>query len=392
MKYIFVCSSFNIGGVATSFSYLVDGAIGGNDEVELHVVDQISEIKAYIPDRVKIVHVHGYYSDIYQKGTKNGTLFLLKKYGIWSAIKRLYVRFLEIFDIHKPLILNKDFFDSEQNNKCDICVVLKENDPSLFYAINNVESRKRIAFFHTAGYLREEYKPIYCSQLIDEIITVSKGNREFLVERMPSAASKIHVIHNIVPVGRIKTLSRTTEHLFNDDELPILFAGRICEEKGVGSIIDTVVLLNEEFPNIHWYLLGRFDKDWSSEYFNNLLNEKGIKERVTVLPPVDNPYPYIAQAWAIVNPSRIESYGMVIREAQILGKPVIATKTYGGIELIEDGKTGLLVDIDNSYQLADAVKKLYKDPDCYNAIVSTLSRVDFDEAELVREQFYTLIR
>jgi len=392
MKYIFVCSSFNIGGVATSFSYLVDGAIGGNDEVELHVVDQISEIKAYIPNRVKIVHVHGYYSDIYQKGTKNGTLFLLKKNGIWSAIKRLYVRFLEIFDIHKPLILNKDFFDSEQNNKCDICVVLKENDPCLFYAINNVESRKRIAFFHTAGYLRNEYMPIYCSQMIDEIITVSTGNRDFLVEKMPLAASKIHVIHNIVPVDKIKILAKTTESLFCDGELPILFVGRICAEKGSNAIIETAILLKDELPNIHWYLLGRFDHELSYENFDKSLTENKIKERVTLLPALENPYPYIAQAWAIVNPSRIESYGMVIREAQILGKPVIATKTYGGIELIDDGKTGLLVDIDNSYQLADTVKKLYNDVVCYNGIVTNLNESDFDESELVREQFNALLR
>lgn len=390
MKFIFVSSSFNIGGVATSFSTLVDGAIGENDQIEFHVVDQIAEIKAYIPDRVKVIHVHGHFSDIYDKGTKNGTLFLLKKYGIWYAIKRLYVRFLEIFNIHEPFILNKEFFDSKQKYKCDVCVVLKENDPCLFYAINNIESRKRIAFFHTAGYLRDEYRPIYCSPAIDEIITVSKGNKDFLVERMPKVARKIHVIHNIVPVDRIRTLATSSKCLFEKGEVPILFVGRICEEKGTDAIVAAAVLLKDELPGIHWYILGRFDKGLSSEYFNKILTEKGIKERVTVLLASTNPYPYIAQAWAIVNPSRIESYGMVIREAQILGKPVIATRTYGGIELIEDGKTGLLVDIDNVYQLADAVQKLYHDADCYNEIVASLSETDFDESELVREQLNAL--
>lgn len=392
MKYIFVSSSFNIGGVATSFSTLVDGAISENDQVEFHVVDQVAEIKAYIPDRVKVVHVHGHYRDIYDKGTKNGTLFLLKKHGIWSAIKRIFIRFLEIFDIHKPFILNKELFDGGQKYTCDVCVVLKENDPCLFYAINNVESRKRIAFFHTAGYLREEYKPIYYSPMIDEIITVSKGNRDFLVGRMPEAARKIHVMHNIVPVDRIKTLATTSKRLFKKDEMPILFVGRICEEKGTDAIIETAELLKDELPNIHWHLLGRFDKGLSSKCFDEILVEKGIKERVTVLPASINPYPYIAQAWVIVNPSRIESYGMVIREAQILGKPVIATKTYGGVELIEDGKTGLLVDIDNAYQIADAIKKLYNDANCYQGIVANLSETDFDESELVREQFNALLK
>ena len=82
MKYIFVTSSFNIGGVATSFSTLVDGAIDKNDEVELHVADQIADIQAYVPDRVKIKHIHCFYNDIYGYGTKKGAIFLYHKYGL----------------------------------------------------------------------------------------------------------------------------------------------------------------------------------------------------------------------------------------------------------------------------------------------------------------------
>lgn len=392
MKFIFVCSSFNIGGVERCFSTLVDGVIDKDAEVELHLVDQSSEIKTYIPNRVKITYVHSNYNEIYGSGTKNGVAFLYRRYGLWSALKRIYVKLLMKFGIYKPFVLSREFFDVDKKFKCDVCVVLKENEPCLFYAINNIDARKRIAFFHTAKYLEKEYKPIYCSKIIDKIITVSKGNRDFLVANMPKAAHKIHVVHNVVPVEKIKTLVANNESLYGEDELPILFVGRICDEKGVNLIIETAVLLKEEIPNIHWYLLGPFDKEMSLKYFDELLVDKRLQEQVTKLPPTENPYPYISQAWVIVNPSRIESFGMVIREAQILEKPVIATKTYGGVELIEDGKTGLLVDIDDAHQMAEAIKRLYRETDFYKEIVKNLEHSEFDETASVRDRFNALLK
>lgn len=392
MKFVFVSSSFNIGGVATSFATLVDNAIDKKDEIELHVVDQTSNNKAYIPERVKVTYIQSNYKDILGKGAKNGVIFLYQNFGFWSAIKRIYVRLLRIFRINNPRILSKECYELAQSTRCDVTFILQENDPCLFHALYNIETKKRIAFFHTAGYLKDEYKPIYCSRAIDDIITVSKGNRDFLVENMPQASHKIHIIHNIVPVDKIKSLAKSVQELYRKEELPILFAGRICQEKGIGNIIEAVALLKNEIPAIHWYLLGRFDGRLTPESFDKSLIEKEIKERVTVLPAIWNPYPYIAQSWAIINPSYFESYGMVIREAQILGKPVIATRTYGGVELIEDGKTGVLVNIDNSHQIADAIRKLYTDNVFYEKIVATLKESNFDESELIKAQFNALMK
>lgn len=392
MKFIFVCSSFSIGGVETSFSTLVDGAIGKTDKVELHLVDQSLEIKTYIPERVKIRYVYSNYNDIYGFGTLKGAKFLYNKYGLWSAIKRVLVKILLKLKISKPFILSKEFFDIREKSECDVCVILKENDPCIFYAINNVESRKRIAFFHTANYLKDDYKCIYCSKLINEIITVSQGNKDFLIENMPSVAQKIHVVHNIVPVERIKAMAIKNLTTYNEDEFSVLYVGRICKEKGVDQIIDSAILLRDELPNIQWYLLGPYDKELSPTEFETMIANKGIQDKVSVLSPVDNPYPYIAHSKIIVNPSRIESFGMVIREAQILGKPVVATKTYGGIELIEDEKTGILVDIDNPEQLVDAIKKLVLNTDYYEEIVKNLKNTDYDETKIVQKQFYALLK
>jgi glycosyltransferase involved in cell wall biosynthesis len=60
----------------------------------------------------------------------------------------------------------------------------------------------------------------------------------------------------------------------------------------------------------------------------------------------------------LVLPSREESFGLVLVEAGALGKPVIATRTQGPTEIVVDGETGFLVDVDNEVQLAEKIETL----------------------------------
>lgn len=60
----------------------------------------------------------------------------------------------------------------------------------------------------------------------------------------------------------------------------------------------------------------------------------------------------------VVLPSREESFGLVLVEAGALNRPVIATRTQGPTEIVVDGETGYLVDIDNDEQLAEKIETL----------------------------------
>ena len=57
-----------------------------------------------------------------------------------------------------------------------------------------------------------------------------------------------------------------------------------------------------------------------------------------------------------------EPFGMPIIEAMACGKPVIATKSGGITELVEDQKTGFLVDRDDPKKLADTIIRLTSEP------------------------------
>ena len=59
--------------------------------------------------------------------------------------------------------------------------------------------------------------------------------------------------------------------------------------------------------------------------------------------------------------SRSESFGVSAVEAMACEIPVIATKVAGFQEVVRDGETGILVDVDDVQAMADAIKKLYDD-------------------------------
>lgn len=66
--------------------------------------------------------------------------------------------------------------------------------------------------------------------------------------------------------------------------------------------------------------------------------------------------------YALVNASRTEAMGRVHVEAMACGKPVIATRTNGALECIEDGQTGLLCSIGDAADLAAKLDELLSNP------------------------------
>ena len=94
-----------------------------------------------------------------------------------------------------------------------------------------------------------------------------------------------------------------------------------------------------------------------------------------------------------VLPSRSEPFGIVLIEALACRKPVIATKVDGPLEIIEDGKTGILVEPDNPEALAGAITKLLKSTDLQHVItengyVSVQERFLTSHVGLAYEELY----
>ena len=95
--------------------------------------------------------------------------------------------------------------------------------------------------------------------------------------------------------------------------------------------------------------------------------------------------------------SHAEALGVVFMEAMALGVPVIATRTQGAQEVVEDGATGLLVDIKSPDQIAQAIESLLVDTERRTSMAASgLQRVRdrFDSrvgARIVSDQIKSII-
>ena len=73
--------------------------------------------------------------------------------------------------------------------------------------------------------------------------------------------------------------------------------------------------------------------------------------------------PYMANSMALVHSSRYEGFGLVLAEAIILGKPVIATDCpTGPAEILDNGKAGLLIPVGDAEAMAQAMERVATDP------------------------------
>jgi glycosyltransferase involved in cell wall biosynthesis len=138
----------------------------------------------------------------------------------------------------------------------------------------------------------------------------------------------------------------------------VLFTlGRLIDIKGFDDLLEALALLPAEIDGRPLVLLiagtGPLDSDLKS-----LCTSLGLDQRVRWLGWQDPPDAFYALADVFVCPSRKETLGNVILEAWNHPKPVVSTKTPGGLELIEDGINGLLTPLLDPQALAARIKDM----------------------------------
>jgi glycosyltransferase involved in cell wall biosynthesis len=137
-------------------------------------------------------------------------------------------------------------------------------------------------------------------------------------------------------------------------EVKVLYAGRMTNEKGVGLLADAFLAARRRDPRLHLVLAGGGPEE------DHLCRRVG--ERAAFLgwlggEELDRAY---ASADIFVFPSRTDTYGQVIVEAQASGLPVVAVAEGGPRSLIEHGRTGLLAPADAD-ALADRLLSVVHD-------------------------------
>lgn len=114
--------------------------------------------------------------------------------------------------------------------------------------------------------------------------------------------------------------------------------------------IKTLIVGDTSFPNIYYL-----------KYVRNFIDEKNLKEKVIFTGFIKEMSDLYNAIDLLVLPSFQEPFGRVLIEAMAIGKPVVATKSGGPCEVVEDGVTGFLVSPGSHSDLASAMDKIISD-------------------------------
>ncbi|MFF5476058.1 glycogen synthase [Streptomyces sp. NPDC012935] len=221
------------------------------------------------------------------------------------------------------------------------------------------------------GYALSSWAERTAIEAADGVIAVSGAMREDILSCYPALdPARVHIVHN----GIDTTLYRPdhgTDVLnrfgLDPDRPYVLFVGRITRQKGVPHLLRAV---RDIAPSAQVVLCaGAPDTPEIDREFRDLYQELSrVREGVHWIPQM-LPRPEVIQllthAAVFVCPSVYEPLGIVNLEAMACGTPVVASQVGGIPEVVEDGKTGLLVPLDDDFEagLARALDSLIGDPE-----------------------------
>ena len=135
-------------------------------------------------------------------------------------------------------------------------------------------------------------------------------------------------------------------------------AARLVPLKGIAHLIRAMTLLRSQFPAVRLEIAGAGPEESALKLEARKL---GLDECITFLGWQSDMASLFAKWDVFVLPSLEEGFGIALVEAMAAGLPVIAT-TVGGIpEIVEHGKTGLLVAPGDPHALAEQIEILLKD-------------------------------
>lgn len=226
-------------------------------------------------------------------------------------------------------------------NKYDVAICYSYHHKILATLTRN-SSKHTLLFVHTnlISSRTEEQRNALVNGLKFEkfkaIVCVSDSSKEEVVKLLPNYKGKIFTAYNYIDGNKIKEMSNKEIEDKEDDKKVFINISRHLEShKKITRIINSAEKLNKEgYKNFKVWLLGDGE---DHAMYRNLINEKHLEDIVILKGNQVNPYKYLAKSDCLIMSSQFEGYGIVIDEARVLEKPIIATDIADAKRILSEG-------------------------------------------------------
>lgn len=244
------------------------------------------------------------------------------------------------------------------------------NLTSIYFALFKL-FRLKAAFiisFHGSDLTDIEKSPVtfpvweFILKCANQVISCSKGMSTALNAVFSSVTSKSFFVHNGLSANFFKQPEEySSQNNVVIQKNYILSVGTFEHQKGQDVLITAFSLIAAQFDEVDLVLVGRTASALTA--YKQQVAQLNLLERVHFYENIQPAHIglFYKNAKLYVSASKKESFGLVMLEAAAFKVPVIATKTIGACEIIENGVDGKLVSIDDFEAIAEQIRMLLSD-------------------------------
>ena len=199
---------------------------------------------------------------------------------------------------------------------------------------------------------------------MDGHIAVAEIQKRRLVEVEGLREEKVRVIYNGVDTAAFRSAAPGERSVTRralglaDDDVVLIAVGSLKPIKGVDVLLHALAGLVRKHPRLRLIVVGE-GPDRSA--LENLARELSIADRVSFLGLRADVDVVLRAADALVLPSRAEALPTVLLEAMATGLPVVATRVGGVPEIVEEGRSGVMVPPEDASALGSVLDRVVTD-------------------------------
>jgi len=204
----------------------------------------------------------------------------------------------------------------------------------------------------------------FAAKFTDKLITISEPLRQWGLDLGIGKPERYVTIYSGIEIDKFQVKidieEKRRQFGIKSTDLVVGVVSKLWEGKGHKCILQAARNVITKVPNVKFMFVG---EGYLREELEALTQQLGLNNHVifsgfrTDLPELTSTFDIAILA------SFFEGLGRVLLEAMVLGKPVIATKVGGIVDVVDDGKTGILVPPNDSNALAGAIVRLLSDDD-----------------------------
>lgn len=372
---------------------------GGSSENVLHSCEFFALKKPPIKNKYEVALVYGG-NTFLKEHTKdlNIKIYYIKELQRNVDFIRDFVAFIKIFNIinkEKPDIVHTHSSKAGILGRWGVFLInlkLKIKNDKLIKVVHTPHGHIFYGYYNRfITYLFVLIEKI-TARITDKLIALTEGEKEETLSFGVGKPQQWSVIHSGVNLVDFKTSCFQLKYdlFISESDIVVGTVARLEPVKGVGYLIGSIPFLEKfltssSFQPITFLIVGNGSQrkilekkliSYNFKYFEHnsyKIFEKSIdnkKFRVIFTGIRDDVCELISVMDIYVQPSVNEGMGKTIILAQLLGKPVIATRVQGIPSIVLDGQTGILIEPKNSKMLAEAIISLLKDKELREKISS----------------------